>query len=792
MQKNKLLFLLVVLFALVFSGVSMAQEPGPLPPPPPPDSFFDVFFEIETPEDWSDSLFGDGSPVQVQPFSPVEWRDYTEQWWNPDWVMGDPYPQNKFFMPELYVYEGGEPEFPDAGLIMTWGEGDLPPDSYSSAWKLCYDQDPDLSNTTITITVVPPQFDPASGTQINVVSFGMRDANNNVRAWYWNVGGASMPWNVPTTITINTAVVGVGATNPMATSFLNNPSFDITQVLAFIVDENAVWQPQTVPPPPPGQTISRPWNLWNNLSVKPNPGNRLNVGININVHQDNNKPPIGGTADPALDPDDFHVEGRIESGLPLGAPGGGNWSDPPVLVDHADGPFPDFGYSITPDYSDPGENWYIFQADWKGAPVPYCTTLDLGLKFDVVCHNIIIDLVGWWTLGGQPYPNANQGKVQIPGFDVQDNIVPDDGIGNRVEQFMTLSYKPELNPDIAPPRLTQLGVAVLDAKAAKALLGDRPLQQLNEEGAAGQLLFTEVIRNDLPVSEGNPMDFAVDSFFDIYFDIEIPHENHTALATPINATDVLIIRQEVEYPNSDGVMEKHWQFEIHEAHSQEADLGDAPDSTNSHNVPMTAYPWGVQANYPTVYRVGSPAHGPIHWFPHQMAYLGQNVTVEQEADLPPDQDPTTNIIPLRNLADLDKADDGLVTFPLKLPNCLPTTFKYQVNLVNPMAGQPMYFNAWLDMDRDGDWNDVMACPQGPAPEWIVQNQDVMNALGGVWAPGLYTVQTPQFLVNLSNTVAGTVIDPQKSPVWLRITLSETPWQGSGAPTFVGGSGPPMG
>ena len=210
---------------------------------------------------------------------------------------------------------------------------------------------------------------------------------------------------------------------------------------------------------------------------------------------------------------------------------------------------------------------------------------------------------------------------------------------------------------------------------------------------------------------------------------------------------------------------------------------------------MTAYPWGVPAKYPTVFRLGSPPHGPIHWFPHQVAYLGRNVTVEHEADLPPDQDPTTNIIPPRDLADLDKADDGLVTMPLKLPNCLPTSFKYQVNLVNPMAGQTMYFNAWLDMNRDGDWNDVAQCPQGAAPEWIVQDQDVMNALGGVWAPGLYTVKTPQFLVNLSNSVAVAVIDPYKSPVWLRISLTETPWQGSsvtGGPPYAGGSGPPMG
>ena len=64
------------------------------------------------------------------------------------------------------------------------------------------------------------------------------------------------------------------------------------------------------------------------------PAVALWAGINIDVHQDN------------LDviANDFHVEGRIESGNP-----GGNWGNPPVLLEHVDDLFPDFSYSITPD-----------------------------------------------------------------------------------------------------------------------------------------------------------------------------------------------------------------------------------------------------------------------------------------------------------------------------------------------------------------------------------------------------------------------------------------------------------
>ena len=800
MQKNKLLVLLVVWFALVFVGVSLAQEGDPLPPPPPPDSFFDVFVDIELPEDWSGALYGEDSPVHVRPFSPAEWDDYMEQWMNPDFVEGDPYPMNKFMPAELYVWDGPVPDLPEAGpgLVMAWGNEDLPDGSFSSAWKMSWGEDPDLTNCTIQITVVPPPH-------INAVSFGMRDVNGNIRAWYWNVGPAPapIPWNVPTTVTINTAVVGVGATNPMASSYTSNPGFDITQVLDFIVDENAVWQQPSQSVPPPGQVIQKPWNLWENLIVKPNSGNRLNVGINIDIHQDLNNPQSAGF-DPALDPDDFHVEGRVESGLPLGAPGGGGWSDPPVLVDHFDGllpyVFPNFSYSITPDYGDPGENWYIFRADWSGMPIPWCNKIHLGVKFDVVCHNVIIDLVGWWTLGGNPYPagGADQGQIPIPGFNVQDNILPE-VMPERPRQSMRLSYEGPL-----PPRITKLDVAVMDAETAKQILGERPLQELYEEGAQIRLPYVEIMRGDMPISDNNPLDFHIDSFFDVFFDIELPAEIHPPMTMTINPGDILVARQEVEYPNSEGTMESHWMWEIHEAHSLESELGDAPDSTNSfNNAPMTAYPWGTPANFPTVFRLGSPPFGPIHWFPHQVAFLGRNVTVEQEADLPPDQDPTTNLIPLRNLADLDKADDGLVNFPLKLPNCLPTSFKYQVNLVNPIQGQPLYFNAWLDMDHDGDWTDPVTgpaqCPQGPAPEWIVQDQDVSMFLTGVsgsWpAPGLYTVKTPPFLANLSNSIAGAIVDPYKTPVWLRISLTETPWQGSsvtGGPPYDGGSGPANG
>jgi hypothetical protein len=106
------------------------------------------------------------------------------------------------------------------------------------------------------------------------------------------------------------------------------------------------------------------------------------------------------------------------------------------------------------------------------------------------------------------------------------------------------------------------------------------------------------------------------------------------------------------------------------------DLGDAPDSSNSVGAAMTAYP-GVPANFPTAYQGGAVPAGPLHKQPQSMAFLGSAVSLENEADTGPDQDPTNNIQPAANAPDLDLADDGVVV-PLALPNCQWTSFNYTV------------------------------------------------------------------------------------------------------------------
>jgi len=151
---------------------------------------------------------------------------------------------------------------------MAWGDPAVSQGSHSSAWTYAYPDDPDLSGATITITVKPP-------CGMNVVSFGMQDISGNIRAWYWNVAAAAGPGTlqcgVPTPVSVNGALTGVVAATPTAASYMNNPGFDITQVVNFIVDENFSWVGGPTPVPPPGQAIPRMWNYWYDVIVTPNP-----------------------------------------------------------------------------------------------------------------------------------------------------------------------------------------------------------------------------------------------------------------------------------------------------------------------------------------------------------------------------------------------------------------------------------------------------------------------------------------------------------------------------------------
>jgi hypothetical protein len=212
---------------------------------------------------------------------------------------------------------------------------------------------------------------------------------------------------------------------------------------------------------------------------------------------------------------------------------------------------------------------------------------------------------------------------------------------------------------------------------------------------------------------------------------------------------------------------------------EKPDLGDAPDSTNNADKTMGAYPSkpSVQARFPTVFDDGSGTgpYGPLHVNDEPVAYLGKSITAETEADTGIDEDPENNITPSANRADRDGGDDGVVT-PLNLPHCGWASIEYEVTIIDPDV--ELWVNVWLDFNRDGDWDDIVDCPAGSAPEWAVQNQYLYNL-----PAGLHKITTPGFLS--SHPLDG----PER--IWMRITLSEQSWKGGSNPNAVGnaGSGP---
>lgn len=169
------------------------------------------------------------------------------------------------------------------------------------------------------------------------------------------------------------------------------------------------------------------------------------------------------------------------------------------------------------------------------------------------------------------------------------------------------------------------------------------------------------------------------------------------------------------------------------------------------------------ANLPTVFDDKIP--GPLHHQPREEAWLGEWVSLEEEADIGSDEDPTNNIIPPNNKPDLDEFDDGVRPDSIELPECGESKFEYDVNVVSGI--EKWYVNAWFDFNRDGDWDDTFECkgPKGALVvyEWAVQDQ--MITLGA----GYHTLATPGF-------VSGNSEEYAKMGLWMRTTLSERPAQ----------------
>lgn len=152
------------------------------------------------------------------------------------------------------------------GLVMEWGEQGLNEnDAYIGAWKYTYGVDPDLTGMLISIGVFPPA-------RIRSISLGLIDENGRIKSWDWSVGpnGALQP-NQQVYLSINPML---GAGQAGATSFFQDPLFNLTKVTGLVFDEDGVWLNLDYPSP---LGNNKPWNYWKDLRVGdvPEPGSIL-------------------------------------------------------------------------------------------------------------------------------------------------------------------------------------------------------------------------------------------------------------------------------------------------------------------------------------------------------------------------------------------------------------------------------------------------------------------------------------------------------------------------------------
>lgn len=199
-----------------------------------------------------------------------------------------------------------------------------------------------------------------------------------------------------------------------------------------------------------------------------------------------------------------------------------------------------------------------------------------------------------------------------------------------------------------------------------------------------------------------------------------------------------------------------------------ADLGDAPDSTNHHGISNTAY-GGVPGRFPTVFR-DTPAGegpGPIHHRPKEI-WLGDKVSLENEADQGPDEEMDAGGNPINNIlakgadnADNDRADDGWLNRDVPLEDCKEARLKVRVRKNPATKMERAFLNVWIDGNRDGDWQDIGKCePDGHSNEWIVQN---------------FPVDLTGFTGDVADIEVGTILvynERPDMPAWMRFTLSD--------------------
>lgn len=219
------------------------------------------------------------------------------------------------------------------------------------------------------------------------------------------------------------------------------------------------------------------------------------------------------------------------------------------------------------------------------------------------------------------------------------------------------------------------------------------------------------------------------------------------------------------------------------------DFGDAPDSTFNHwNFESNLAYEGIVGSFPTVWELPSDApaqepSGPRHVEPLAVAWLGPEVSLEQAADTDIDSDLLRNILDdgvtlPADVADRDTDDDGWPQRPdpretdpqQPEEECRRERLIVHVSHFSEAQVIPeiIYLNVWMDLDRDGDWDDDQPdCdPEDDDgfAEWIVRDYEVDVRNADPDEDGLLLT---------------VVTEPYRDPTpleerWVRFTLSEQP------------------
>lgn len=192
----------------------------------------------------------------------------------------------------------------------------------------------------------------------------------------------------------------------------------------------------------------------------------------------------------------------------------------------------------------------------------------------------------------------------------------------------------------------------------------------------------------------------------------------------------------------------------------EADYGDAPESGPAGYAGSYS---SVQAAFPTLYDTANSSHPGAHALDSSMEWLGDDVSMEMDANDPNDPDG------MENLDNNDAHDEGVTGLNIVLISIPPpATLTLNVTTTDDAPSTKRYINAIADLNMDGEWGGFAA---GGEPEWIVKNQEVDVTAGETkaWTSDPFAYSN------------GWILTPTS---WVRVVLSREPinasdWDGSG-------------